>query len=220
MRPGLPARIGAPGILNRKGDVVPLGLLASHRGSNLQAILDACATERLPARVAVAICNNPDARALQRARSAGVPALCLNGSTHPDTDSLDRAIRDALQRHEVRFVVLAGYMKRLGPAVIEAFRGRILNLHPGPLPRYGGRGMYGMRVHEAVVAAGERETAITVHLVDEEYDRGPVLATRQLPVLPDDTPESLAQRVLAEEHRFYVEVLGEVLSGQLSLPAG
>lgn len=191
-----------------------IGVLASGRGSNLQAVLDACRTGRIDGTVCVLICNNAGAAALARARRGGVPAVHLSGRTHPDPEALDTAIRDTLDAHGANLVVLAGYMKRVGPLTLARYRGRILNVHPGPLPRFGGRGMYGLRVHEAVLAAGLRESAATVHLVDEDYDRGPVIAERRVPVLPGDTAETLAARVLAAEHALLVDTLARIAAGE------
>ncbi len=188
-----------------------LGILASHGGSNLQVILDACALQKLPARVGLVISNNRSALALERARQAGVPTAVINATTHPDEVDRDAAIRDALLVRGVTRVALAGYMKKLGPATLAAYRGRIVNIHPALLPRYGGKGMYGRQVHAAVLAAGERETGVTVHLVDEHYDHGPILAQERVPVHPGDTVESLAARVLAVEHRLYVDTLRQWL---------
>ncbi|MCL2609931.1 MAG: phosphoribosylglycinamide formyltransferase, partial [Treponema sp.] len=134
----------------------------------------------------------------------GIPAFLLE----PD---LDGEILEVLLRHRADIVFLAGYLKKIGPAVLSAFGGRIFNIHPSLLPRHGGRGMYGINVHRAVLASGETETGITIHRVSAEYDTGPIVAQRKVPVLPEDTPESLAARVLAEEHRFIVEVLGGML---------
>lgn len=196
-----------------------LGFLASHRGSNLQAILDACRRGRIAADPVVVISNNRDAEALARAAAAGVPALHLGASVIPDECELDSAIAGALRGHGVDLVVLAGYMKRIGPRTLAAFPRRIVNIHPGLLPHYGGQGMYGMRVHAAVVAAGEKETGITVHLVDGEYDHGPTLAECRVAVLPGETAEALAARLLPMEHELYVETLARVVSGELPLPA-
>ncbi|MBI3993852.1 MAG: phosphoribosylglycinamide formyltransferase [Candidatus Lambdaproteobacteria bacterium] len=194
-----------------------LGFLASHGGSNLQAILDAIAAGTLPARACVVISNNSGALALERARAAGVTALHLSRQSYPDDEALDRAILGALRSAGVNLVVLAGYMKKLGPRVLGAYRGRVLNIHPALLPRHGGQGMFGMRVHEAVLAAGDRESGVTIHLVDEEYDRGPILAQARVPVLPGDTPETLAERVLAEEHRLYPDTLRRIAAGEITL---
>ncbi|MFB3817052.1 MAG: phosphoribosylglycinamide formyltransferase [Candidatus Methylomirabilales bacterium] len=195
-----------------------LGFLASHGGSNMQAIIDACKEGRLDARPCVAISNNSDSMALQRARREGLPAYHLSAVTHPDPAALDAEILRVLRAHGVDLVILAGYMRKLGPAVLQAYGGRILNIHPALLPRFGGQGMFGKRVHEAVLAAGETTTGVTVHLIDEHYDTGPILAQRRVPVLPTDTPDSLAERVLREEHRLYVETLQRICRGELPLP--
>ncbi len=194
-----------------------LGFLASHGGSNLQAILDAIAGGRLPVEPRVVICNNTAAGAFQRAQGAGVEARHLSSHTHPEADALDAAILTALQEREVNLVVLAGYMKKIGPRVLAAYRRRILNVHPALLPRFGGQGMYGLRVHEAVLAAGDGVTGVSIHLVDAEYDRGPVLAQTEVPVLPGDTPEILQARVLEQEHLLYPETLRRIAAGEIDL---
>ena len=197
--------------------ILQLGFLASHRGTNMQAILDACKTGRLQARPRVAISNNSDSGVLQRARKAGVPSAHLSTYTHPEPGALDRAILALLQAYGVEVVCLAGYMKRLGPRTLAAYRGRVLNIHPSLLPKFGGQGFYGEVVHRAVLAAGERETGATVHLVDEEYDQGPVLDQIQVPVEPDDSVETLSARVLQQEHRLYVRTLQRIASGEIEL---
>ncbi len=195
-----------------------LGFLASGRGSNMQAVIDACKSERLRAKSAVVISNNRDSQALVCARREGIPAYHLSAKTHPDPQALDAAILQTLIHHQVEFVILAGYMKKLGIKTLTHYRGRILNIHPSLLPKFGGQGMYGIHVHEAVLAGGERETGVTIHLVDEEYDQGAVLAQCRVPVYRSDTVETLSARVLEQEHRFLVETLQRILSGALSLP--
>jgi len=197
---------------------VKLGLLASHRGSSVQAVVEACASGRLAAVPRVVIGNNADAEVLARARRHGIPCCHLSGSTHPDPARLDEAILDALVSHDVELVVLAGYLKKLGPQTLRHFAGRVLNIHPALLPKFGGQGMYGRRVHEAVLAAGERETGVTIHLADDEYDHGRIVAQCRVPVLPHDTVESLAERVLDLEHVFLVETLAAIVSGAVKLP--
>jgi phosphoribosylglycinamide formyltransferase-1 len=192
-----------------------LGFLASHGGSNMQAILDACREGRLDAAPRVAISNNSDSGALQRARRAGIPAYHVSGCTHPETE--DAEILRLLRLHGADTVILAGYMKKLGAATLQAYRGRILNIHPALLPKFGGPGMYGGRVHAAVLAAGEPVSGVTVHLVDELYDHGPILAQCEVPVKAGDTPETLAARVLAHEHRLYAETLRRVAAGEIRL---
>lgn len=196
-----------------------LGFLASHGGSNLLAILTAIREERLPGRAGVVVSNNSDAGALEHARRFGVPVRHLSSRTHPDPAALDRAILDALREHGVTLVVLAGYMRKLGPLVLQAYAGRVLNIHPALLPAFGGQGMFGLRVHEAVLAAGARETGCTVHLVTAEYDRGRILAQSRVPVRPGDTPETLQARVLEQEHKLYAETLRRIAVGELLLPA-
>ena len=195
-----------------------IGALASHEGTTLQAVLDACANGDIDGRVALVISNNADAGALRRARAAGVPVAHLSGKTHPDPAALDRAIRDALQAAGIDVVLLAGYMKKLGPLTLGAYAGRVINTHPALLPRHGGQGMYGMHVHRAVIAAGDRVSGVTVHQVEDDYDTGPALAQRRVPVLAGDTPETLAQRVQASERQLLVEVLGALSRGDALPP--
>ena len=194
-----------------------LGFLASHGGSNMQAILDACSDGRLLCEARVVVGNNSKSGALIRARDAGIACYHLSGHTHPDPGALDAAICDALQQHEVQVICLAGYMKLLGPRTLASFRGHILNIHPGLLPRHGGQGFYGLRVHEAVLAAGETESGATVHIVDAVYDNGPVLTQARVPVEPGDSPETLAARVLEQEHRLFLETLQKIARGEIDL---
>ena len=190
-----------------------IGILASHEGTTLQAVLDAIADGRLAAVVAVVISNNGGSGALRRAREAGVPAVHLSSATHPDPDELDREIRAALTSRQVDLVFLAGYMKKLGRHVLRDFGGRIWNTHPALLPRYGGQGMYGRRVHEAVLAAGDTETGASIHLVDAEYDTGRVIAQCRVPVLAGDSVDDLAARVQASERELIVQTLAAQASG-------
>lgn len=188
-----------------------IGVLASSRGTNFQAIIDACAAGRIPAQPVVAISNNSKALALERARRAGIAAVHLSSATHPDPAQLDLAIRDSLVEHGVDLVVTAGYMKKLGEQTLAAFRGCIINVHPSLLPKHGGQGMYGMNVHRAVIAAGDSMTGITIHQVDADYDTGAIIGQLSIPVLATDTPETLAARVLEREHDFLINTLAELL---------
>jgi phosphoribosylglycinamide formyltransferase-1 len=190
-------------------------VLASHEGTTLQAVLDACADGRLACEVAVVISNNAGSGALQRAERANVPARHVSSTAHAAPEALDAEVCRTLIEHRVDLVVLAGYMKRLGPKVLRAFRGRVVNTHPALLPKFGGRGMYGNRVHEAVLAAGETGTGVTVHLVDADYDTGPIIAQTAVPVDPNDTVDTLAARVRAVERRFLVEVLADITAAGL-----
>ena len=171
---------------------VPVAVLVSGGGTNLQALLDALGRGAV-ARIARVVSSRGDAAALERARRAGVPVEVLTDPADPA--ELVRAVGDA------GLVVLAGYLKRVPPAAVARFRWRVINIHPALLPAFGGDGMYGRRVHEAVLASGAALSGATVHYVDEEYDRGPILAQWPVPVRADDTPDSLAARVLEVEHR-------------------
>ena len=196
-----------------------IGVLASHEGSTLQAVLDACAERRIAGRVAVVISNNSGARALERARQAGVPAVHLSSRTHGDAHALDAAIRDALRLANVNLVFLAGYVKPLGPCMLTEFQGRVLNTHPALLPKFGGTGMYGDRVFEAVLDAGETETGISIHHVEGQYDTGAPIAQCRVPVLPGDSVETLKARVRDREKPFVVETLAAIADGRLRLAA-
>ena len=188
-----------------------IGVLASHEGSVLQAILDACqdtnVDARLCARVSVVISNNSESGALRRAREAGMPALHLSSATHPNGDSLDRAIAQSLADAGVDLVVLAGYMKRLGPVTLAKFDDRIINTHPSLLPKYGGSGYFGRRVHEAVLASGDRESGATVHWVAGDYDSGPIIAQIRVAVAEAETAASLETKVKAVERTMLIDAL-------------
>lgn len=194
-----------------------LGFLASHTGTNMQAIIDAIKEGRLDAKACAVISNNSNSVALERARNEGIPAYHISSKKYPDEQDLDNAIINALKENGVDTVILAGYMKKLSPRVIQAFNGRVLNIHPALLPKFGGKGLYGMYVHEAVIQAGEKVSGATVHLVDEHYDHGKILNQRTVEVAPDDTPETLAQKVLKIEHQLYVETLQKIASGEIQI---
>ncbi len=188
-------------------DVCNIGVLVSHRGSNLQAIIDACESGTLKAKPTIVISNNSQSGGLERARLAGIASLHLSSKTHPEPDLLDSAITAALKEHQVNLVVTAGYMKKLGPITLQAFRGKIINIHPSLLPKHGGKFMFGLNVHQAVLDAQETETGITVHHVDGEYDTGQIIAQTRLPVFTHDTAESLADRVIIREHELLIDTL-------------
>lgn len=197
-----------------------VAVLASGGGTDTQAIIDACEGGLIEGDVVVVVSNNSRAGVLERARRHGIPARHLSSCHYPDDADLDRAFVELLRACDVNLVALAGYMKKRGPAFLAAFPNRILNIHPALLPGpHGGEGKYGIHVHESVLAAGDKVTGVSIHLVDEEYDRGPVVARREVPVLPYDTPASLQQRVLAVEHEFYPAVLAAVERGEVDLDA-
>jgi phosphoribosylglycinamide formyltransferase-1 len=194
-----------------------LGFLASHNGSNMQAIVRACQSGELSAHPCVVISNNQKSVALQFAQEQGLIAKHLSSLTHKNEEDLDKAILDTIQENKVDLILLVGYMKLIGPKLIAAYKNRILNIHPALLPKYGGKGMYGIHIHEAVIAAGEKETGITIHHANEHYDEGQIIAQCRVPVLEGDTPQVLASRVLKREHTFIVETIQGILSKKISL---
>ncbi len=183
-----------------------IAVLASGGGTNLQAIIDFYASQRSGGAgiVALVAANRASAGALQRARDAGIPAELFSANDD------GTALLGLLELHSIDLVVLAGYLKRIPVTVIRRYSGRIVNVHPGLLPDFGGPGMYGARVHAAVLASGAAMTGVTVHLVDDEFDHGPVIAQWRVRVKTDDTAETLADRVLAVEHLVYPRVVDMV----------
>ena len=192
-----------------------IAVLASGGGSNLQAILDhLCALgDSRHGDVVVVASNRPDAGALARAHRAGIAGVVLRSPHAPD----GAALAATLDAHRVELVALAGYMRLVPPEVTAAYRGRMLNVHPALLPDFGGAGMYGDRVHRAVLAAGARLSGPSVHFVDEVYDHGAVIAQWPVPVLPDDDDRTLAARVLRAEHLLYPRVVNAVAGGEVRL---
>jgi phosphoribosylglycinamide formyltransferase-1 len=185
-----------------------LAVLISGRGSNLQAIIDAIAAGSLDARIGVVISNRADAAGLDRARRAGIEALCLSHRDYPSREAYDRALVEALRARGVGLVCLAGFMRLLGPAFIEAFPRAILNIHPSLLPAFPG-----LEAQRQAWAHGVKVSGATVHLVDCDLDAGPIVLQRAVPVLDDDTAETLAARILEQEHLLYPEAIARVLDG-------
>jgi len=192
-----------------------LAVLASGGGTNFQAILDAISDEALDAEVVLVASNREDAGALERGLNAGARAEWI----HPGDDYDDR-LHHLLEETAPDLIVLAGYMKLIAARTVQRWSGRMLNIHPALLPAFGGKGMYGMRVHEAVLESGTRVTGVTVHIVDEAYDRGPIIAQIVVPVLDDDTPETIQQRVLKREHELYPKVLQWFSEGRIRIEGG
>ncbi|MFT7688000.1 MAG: phosphoribosylglycinamide formyltransferase-1 [Candidatus Azotimanducaceae bacterium] len=187
-----------------------LGVLVSHRGSNFQAIIDACNEGRINARVVIAVSNNSRSEGLIRAKLENIDTAHISNVTHPNPADLDTAMATLFEAYEVDIIVTAGYMKKLGDITLEKFSRRILNVHPSLLPKHGGKGMYGMQVHKAVIEAGDKESGITIHWLDSHYDTGPIIAQSRIPVLQADTPNSLAARILIEEHELLVATLADL----------
>ena len=192
-----------------------IGVLASGGGSNLQAILDYLTTlgDARRGDVVLVASNRPDAGALARAARAGIARVVLRSPHAPDGEALGAA----LEAHAIELVALAGYMRLVPPEVTAAYRGRMLNVHPALLPEFGGPGMYGARVHRAVITAGAPLSGPSVHFVDEVYDHGAVIAQWPVPVLPGDDDRTLAARVLRAEHLLYPRVVNAVAGGEVRL---
>ena len=185
-----------------------LGVLISGRGSNLQALVDATRDVRLDATIAAVISNRGDAAGLERARRAGIEALCIDHRASPSRDEHDRAVVRELRAREVGLVCLAGYMRLIGAPLLEAFPHAVLNIHPSLLPAFPGMDAQRQALDHGVKVAG-----VTVHLVTAELDNGPIVIQRTVRVAEDDTPDTLAARILAEEHRAYAEAVRIVLDG-------
>jgi len=194
-----------------------LAFLASNNGSSLRAIVAAIEAGDLAATPRLVVSNRKAAPALEFAREHGAQTLFI--PTTADPEGADARLATALRAAETDLVILSGYLRKLGPVTLEAFGGRILNIHPALLPKYGGQGMYGRRVHEAVLVAGDGESGATVHLVDDEYDHGAVVAQVTVLVTLDDTAETLERRVMAAEPALFVRTLQRIIRGDLRLPA-
>lgn len=194
---------------------IRIGVLASGSGTNLQAIMDGCSRGEIAGRVVVVISNNPKARALDRARLAGIPAVAMHHRAFPDRDTFDAKLVEILHSYEVDLVCLAGFMRVLGPSFIRQFPDRIMNIHPALLPAFGGLGMFGDRVHQTVLDSGVRFSGCTIHFANEAPDGGPIIVQAIVPVRDDDTVETLASRIAKEEHRLYPEAVRLFAEGRL-----
>jgi formyltetrahydrofolate-dependent phosphoribosylglycinamide formyltransferase len=199
---------------------IRLAVFASGRGSIFSALLEAIDSNRLSAEIPVVISNNPRAGVLETAENRKIDTFVINKKDYASRDEFVAALLDVLRNHGTDMVILAGYMKKIPPEVVGAYKNRILNIHPALLPSFGGQGMYGHFVHEAVLAQGCRVSGVTVHLVDEAYDRGPIVAQRCVPVLEGDTPDTLAARILQIEHQIFAEAIQLFAEGRVSVEAG
>lgn len=200
-------------------ETLKLGFLASHSGSSMRAIVQAISDGVLDAQACLVVSNNGDSAALAFARERGIAVRHVSGKTAGSAEAADRVIADALSEAGVTLLILSGYLRPVGPQTLARFNGRILNIHPALLPAYGGQGMFGRHVHEAVIAAGDAESGATIHLVDGEYDHGQVISQRRVPVEPGDTPETLAARVMAVEPGLFVETLRAIAGRGSVIPA-
>ena len=190
-----------------------LAVLASHEGSTLQALINACATRTLNAEVVLVVSNNSKAGALRRAATANIDTRHISAITHGGEDGANQAIANALAETKADWVLLLGYMKKMGEAILCQFSGRIINTHPALLPDFGGQGFFGRKVHEAVYAAGVSETGATLHIVGQEYDTGPIIAQIRVPVLSGDDVDAIEKRVKTAERKLLVDTLRQLEAG-------
>lgn len=194
-----------------------IAFMASYNGSSAHAITDACLNGDIIGAPSLLITNNPEAKALEWAENKGLKTACLNSKTHPEPTDLDYAIAEKLRDQKITLVVLSGYMKLIGPRTIDAVDGRIINVHPALLPKYGGQGMYGHHVHQAVKDSGDTETGATIHQVNDEYDEGQILAQKIVSVDPADTAADIEEKVKAIEPELYIDTVRKILKGDITL---
>lgn len=194
-----------------------IAVFASHSGSDLQAIIDGCKNDKINATVAVVISNNGDSMALQRANNEKIPNFHMSAKKYGNEEILATEIMTVLDKYSIDMIFWAGYMRMLHVSILEKYNNRIFNIHPALLPKFGGKGMYGINVHTAVIEAKEKETGVTIHRVNAEYDSGEIVAQTKVAVAEGDTPETLAARVLEREHEFLVEVISDIVNGKIIL---
>ena len=187
-----------------------LAVLASHEGSTLQALIDACAAQTLDAEVVLVVSNNSKAGALRRAVAANIDTRHISIKTHGSEAAANQAIAQALSDTKADWVLLLGYMKKMGEAILRPFSGRIINTHPALLPDFGGQGFFGRKVHEEVHAAGVNETGATLHIVGQDYDTGPIIAQIRVPVLSGDDIDAIELRVKTAERKLLVDTLSQI----------
>jgi phosphoribosylglycinamide formyltransferase-1 len=196
-----------------------VGVLASGGGTNLQAVMDRCAAGAIDAQVVVVI-SDRDCGALERAARCAVPGVCIDRrdkARFPTREALDAAVLASLREHQVELVCLAGYLRIMTAALVDAYVGRMMNIHPALLPSFGGKDMWGHNVHQAVLDAGCKVSGVTVHFVELETDAGPIILQRCVPVAEGDTPETLAARILPHEHEVYSEAIQLFAEGRLKI---
>ena len=184
-----------------------IAVFVSGGGSNFKAIHHQIQKREIPGEIVLVISNNPNCGAIEYANENSIPIIIINAAQYPNPHTRDEFLIETCLKAEIDLICLAGYMKMLPPAFVKQYENKILNIHPGLLPEFGGKGFFGMRVHEAVINSGKRESGATVHFVDEIYDHGPIILQKKVEVLETDTAESLAARILKLEHELFPEVV-------------
>jgi len=194
-----------------------IACLVSGSGTNLQAIIDNIESGYLNARIVAVISNVPGAGALERAQKHDIPWFVVNNRDYARRESFDRELTAIIDRQGAELICLCGFLRIFSPFFIDHYTNRIINIHPALLPDFGGKGFYGHKVHEAVLASGVKTSGCTVHFVDKEVDHGPIILQRSVPVMPDDTPDTLAARVLKEEHIAYSQAIAMIANGNVHI---
>jgi len=192
-----------------------IAVFISGGGTNLQSLIDASQQGRLSGDIVLVVSSKSNAYGLERAKNAGIDTFVYKLKNYAGSEEAEKDLLEMLEEYGVEFIALAGYLKLIPVSVIKKYRDRITNIHPALLPKYGGKGMYGRHVHEAVLASGDKESGATVHLVDEIYDNGRILVQEKVPVLPGDDPDKLAARVLKIEHKIYPLALEKLIRGEV-----
>ena len=196
---------------------VKIAVFISGGGSNLQALIDATKANILSAEIGMVVSNKVKALGLTRAKNENIKTFIFKSKKYSTPDEAGDKLLEKLKENKIEYIALSGYLKLLPKQVIESYPRKIVNIHPALLPKYGGKGMYGHFVHEAVIKNKETESGVTVHLADEIYDNGQILEQVKVPVLPDDNPESLAKRILEQEHRLFPRVLQKLIKGEYNI---
>ena len=191
-----------------------IAVFISGGGTNLQALIDASKSGELSAEISLVVSSNSKAFGLTRAENAEIVTFVFKEKNYKSKSEASQDLLEKLKEHNIDFIALAGYLKLLSPEFVSAYNGKIINMHPALLPKYGGQGMYGRHVHQVVLASGDKETGISFHIVDEVYDHGRIVEQFSLPVLENDTPESLQERVLKKEHEEYPKILDKFIRGE------
>jgi phosphoribosylglycinamide formyltransferase-1 len=194
-----------------------LACLVSGGGTNLQAIIDNIESGKIKAQITAVISNKPDAGALDRAKKHCLPWFVVNNKDYPSRELFDRQLAELIDQQQAQLICLCGFLRIFSPYFIDHYLNRIINIHPALLPAFGGKGFYGHKVHRAVLTAGVKESGCTVHFLDKEVDHGPIILQRKVPVLPNDTPEILAERVLKEEHVAYSQAIDMIVRGAVKI---
>lgn len=189
-----------------------LTVFASGMGSNFKALHNAVLKREIPAQITALICDKPGAGVLQYAKDNNIPYILLSPEDFPEKAAYTLKLRGILETDQPDLIILAGYLRKIPDEIVADYPRRILNIHPSLLPKYGGKGWYGMRVHRAVIKNGDVESGCTIHFVTNVYDEGPIIAQSRVPVSPDDSPETLAEKVKRLEHILYPKVIRHILS--------